>query len=371
MSSGRPKTESALELENILKNHEDQFVNDGKVVKPTNPIWAILYAKCSEKKKSDKANYTAALKWYDKTNKLKFAEKTIENAAEVENVSIETSFETSDTTLDVSNTSNDKSVKKNTKKMKIQISSKVWRTIAPVETSNSRKHEGSHKTGVRKYITLEPGLWTNVFANEISKHHDIPCKWIFKRNKCYQSGEKFLAVNAKCNACKASLVGVMRKKPDKDEHSNIDIVIHDINLEDHKKLTKNVKLTNRAARNLYLQNKNATVIRRNLLKETTEMFTALTNKIMTANAIRCAQYRERMTQKMSECPLQSLAFLKVSNLYMDCIQRIGLDPFFVFYCTPEQKKLFQAFLKRNEEYEVSCDASGGVTHKIGIILLIL
>lgn len=165
--------------------------------------------------------------------------------------------------------------------------------------------------------------------------------------------------------CNAILVGSLKKKPEEDEPANIYIQIYDIDLERHTKEARKVKLTSEAARKLYSQNKKATVIRRNLLKDSTKMFTAPQSRIMTANAVRCGQYRQRMNEKMSKCPITALTYLKASNLYMNCIQRIGLDPFFVFYCTPEQKKLFHAFHERNKFLKVSCDATGGVVHKIG------
>lgn len=86
---------------------------------------------------------------------------------------------------------------------------------------------------------------------------------------------------------------------------------------------------------------------------------------MTANAIRCAKYRQRNKEKMSTCPITALTYLKSSNLFINCIQHSGFDPFFVFYCTPEQKKIFHAFNTKNKLLKVSCDATGGLVHKIG------
>lgn len=284
------------------------------------------------------------------------------NEDNVNNVSIETSLEkSSNSTLDASNTSNDCGPKKIT----IQLSSNVWRTIEPIEISSKRKREGSHKTGVRKYLSLQPGLWTNIFANEIAKHDDIPCRWVFKRNKCYLSGDTFLVFDARCNMCSATLVGSLKKKPEKDEAVKIPITISNINMERHKKEAKLVKLTCKSAHQLYLPNKKATVIKRNLLKDSTKMFTAPTSKTMTGNAIRCAQYRQRLNEKISACPVTAITYLKSSNLFMNCIQRIGLDPFYVFYCTPEQMKLFHVFNKKNQMLKVSCDATGSIVHKIG------
>lgn len=77
-------------------------------------------------------------------------------------------------------------------KFNIQFSSKQWNTIKPIEVSYVRKHKASHKSGVRKYRSLQPGLWTEVFSKEIAKRKDIPCEFIFKNNKCYSTGETFV-----------------------------------------------------------------------------------------------------------------------------------------------------------------------------------
>lgn len=373
MPGGRPKSEAALNLEKIFKINEDQFVRDGKVVPPNDAIWSILQEKLksSENKssknksteKKEKTIYTAALRWYEDTKKDR---KKLNDSCETtpKNVSFETSFETSGTS-DASETSTERSPKKDCKKIQIKIAPKVWRTIEPRPNLNKRKRKGSHKTGVRKYVTLAPGLWTNVFADEVSKYDDIPCSWVFKRNKCYLSGQKYLEFNAKCNTCNASLVGALTKQPAENVDVNIGIEIYDIDLQKHQTAAKKVKMTSAVAKSLYLTDQKATVIRRNLLKSSTQMFKEPTCRTMTANAIRCAQYRDRKKEKISQCPMTALSYLKQSNLYMNCIQRIGLDPFFAFYCTPEQKKLFNAFSEKNKLLKVSCDATGGVVNKIG------
>lgn len=136
----------------------------------------------------------------------------------------------------------------------------------------------------------------------------------------------------------------------------------------HKKKTAKIKVTKNIANRVYAQTKPATVIRRNLLKKTSEMFQAPTGRVMTANAIRCGQYRQRKKQKIDSDPFTALTYLKSSNTYKDCIQRINYAPFAVFYATPDQIKLYQAFKKRNPITKVSCDATGGLTHKLGVYM---
>lgn len=154
MSVGRPKDKFSCELEYLFQNNLAKILCDAKILPPKNEIWSILRDMCSVKK-TGKAIYTAALKWFKNINKL---EKNNIDEDNIKNMSFETSLdESSETTL---NASNDDSLKNNkdSKNLKIQISSKVWRTIAPIELTQIRKNEGSHRTGVRKYFTLQPGL---------------------------------------------------------------------------------------------------------------------------------------------------------------------------------------------------------------------
>lgn len=367
--AGRPKAKATFDLENKSEIDKDTFLSsDGKLLPPKHETWATFRTKHNVNK-SEKAIYTAAAKWLKEKKNPIIAEENNEK-----NISVETTLDSDKSASEVDDDSseNDCTEKKCAKNITIKISSKVWNTIKPKEIKCDRKKEGSHKTGIRKYITLEPGLWTNVFASEISKHDEIPCSWSFKRNKCYLSGEKYLEFEAKCNTCRAVLVGVVKKKPDEEDESvKINIQIFDIKLDQHKNEAKKVRLTSRVAQKLYTQNKNASTIRRNLLKESTNMFIEPTSRTMTANAVRCFKYRERKKGKISDCPLESLQFLKASHLFMNCIQRIGNDPFFVFYCTPEQVKLFHEYKKKNKQLKVSCDATGGIVHKIGNVFFSL
>lgn len=318
MPAGRPKSKATVSLEKIFSIHVGEFTKDGKVLPPKHEIWCDLRGRYSEAK-SAKTIYTAALKWYQTTTGTA-AENVNDISGENmdKSVSFETSLETSDASFDESNTSNDRSPRKKGKKIKIQFSPKVWRTIEPQQKVYNRKSKGSHRTCVRKYASLASGLWTNVFAKEISKHDDIPCCWSFKRNKIYLSGKKYLVFQAKCGTCKAFLVGHLGKKQEENENVVIDVEIFNVNLQKHTKPAKTVKLTSQAAKQLYLQNKSTTVIRRELLKNSTQMFKEPTSRIMTANAIRCGKYRERKKNQISQCPMTALSYLKASNLYMNC-----------------------------------------------------
>lgn len=362
MPPGRPIGHNTSDLKKLFEKYEEKIVKDGRIVSPKSEIWSHICQTHSINKKS-KAIYTAALRWLSKTRKD--AESESENQTQNENdVSVETSMECTD-----KSSSYDESTppKKNGVKFQIHFSSKQWNTIKPAEISYARKRKGSHKSGIRKYRTLQPGLWTDVFSKEIAKKKDIPCEFIFKNNKCYLTGETFVKIQGQCSICSSVLSGIIKKEPDEDEPATVIVKIHGIKYRRHKNKTAKVKVTAQVAESLYTQKKPATTIRRRLLKQSAQMFRTPTGRIMSANAIRCGQYRQRKKQKIDTCPFTSLTYLKSSNLYKDSIQRINYDPFAVFYATPDQIKLYQAYKKRNPNTRVSCDATGGLTHKLGMI----
>lgn len=365
MPAGRPKTKTATELEKLFLIYRDQIHNDCNIVPPKSAICSTLCEKTGKvvNEKNSKAIYTAALRW---CSTLKAKSEDDENDPQCD-ISIETSLEATKSSDETSfPLEDDNAQKKDVKKIKIRIGSNVWRTIEPTEIECARNRKGPHKSGVRKYLTLKPGLWTNVFANEIAKHDDIPCKWIFKRNKCYLSGKIYVKVEGKCTVCHAALVATLKNKPENDEPANISVEICGINLQRHKTVSKNVKLTTEVAKNIFSQKKTATSIRRNMLKTSTKMFQQPTGRIPSANAIRCGKYRQRKMERISSDPFDSLKYMQASNLYMNCIYRLGWNPFFVYYSTPEQMKLYQEYKKRNKITKISCDATGGVVHKLSI-----
>lgn len=335
---------------------------------PKSEIWKELCEESGKQvnKQNAKSVYSAAIKW---KKKLEKGRKKQENAEDDPDLSIETSFETTKSSIETSFSSEeDKPSKTSAKKIKIEISSKVWRTIEPTEITYARNRNGSHKSGIRTYFSLQPELWTSVFADKIAKYTDIPCKWVFKRNKCYFAGKVYVKIEAKCKVCNAALVATVKDKPDENDPVIFLGKILGINLQRHKSESKSVKLTSKIAKNIGSQKKTATFIRRNMLAKSAEMFIEPTARIPTANAIRCVKYREKQKQKISEEPFESLQYMQMSNMYANCIYRLGWKPFFVIYSSPEQMKLFQEYKKRNKITKISCDATGGVVHKLSMYM---
>lgn len=78
MSFGRPEEKETKDLEELFPEYEEQIVQNGRVVPPKSEIWSRIRTKHSIEK-TNKAIYTAALRWLPKTQKP--AESESENQA--------------------------------------------------------------------------------------------------------------------------------------------------------------------------------------------------------------------------------------------------------------------------------------------------
>jgi len=88
------------------------------------------------------------------------------------------------------------------------ISNDVWKDIKLIRKTYCN----------RKYVLLQSGKWTHVFAAKIWEQKKIPCAFLFKYAKIFKSSEyaKYYARLAVCTECKAKLSGYLSQKPKKD-----------------------------------------------------------------------------------------------------------------------------------------------------------
>lgn len=107
-----------------------------------------------------------------------------------------------DNTFNLSDLSN-----KNTENItfSLVLSNDVWKTIKPTKRTYSN----------RKYILLQPGKWTHIFALKIWEQKKIPCAFTFKYAKIFKSIESkyYVRFVGLCTECKAKLSGHLLKKP--------------------------------------------------------------------------------------------------------------------------------------------------------------
>jgi len=71
------------------------------------------------------------------------------------------------------------------------------------------------KNKKKAYTTLKPGVWTNIINDEFLKNYKMPCTYIYKRCKVYNSStsEHFPTFQGKCKDCGVYLHGWSDHKP--------------------------------------------------------------------------------------------------------------------------------------------------------------
>lgn len=360
---GRPQSVDLQDLHNLFESYRAQIVTpENKIIGKNEKIWNNIKQQCTQKR-STQAIFIAANRWWKAVKK----DDSMSSENNEPNISIETSRELNESFSSNEDNSAARSIETT---FSIWIAAKIWLNIRPVECEYKRKPDALHKTGVRKYISLKPGLWTNVIAEKISeKREDLPCSWNFKRNKCYESGNKYVQIDGSCAVCKAVLVAVIAEKPNDDQDVKINVTIIGINERRHKNAikskNKNMVVRGRFTQGTFPKNTRASTIRREMIRKSARMFKKPTSRILSGNAIRCRLYRERQKEKFSANPFESITYLQESTKHYNTVRRTGWKPFFLFFVSPEQEKLYKVYKKRNiENCKVSCDATGGLVRKL-------
>ncbi len=356
MSRGRPKSEKSDILEQLFESQQDQIILNDKVVPPKTEIWSgfMQYG-------NPKAIYTAALRWWKERSHVN--QETILDDTKG---SMEISLESKN---DSSLNSSGENIP-STKKFSVVLSNEVWKTIEPCQTVYRRKLDGTHKSGIRSYYTMKAGVWTNVLSDHIADcRANIICNWSFGRAKVYLSGEVYVDITAKCATCKAVLHGVVKSKPKND----IDPIRFNFSVQNFDEKRHMDKNTVKSVRNYGVRpyeygksSKTAMVLTRQRIKATTKIFEAPKGRQFTANAVRCAQYRNRLAKKLSTCPYTALEYLQASHSCVDTIHLNSRSPFACLYFSPSQLQLYTAYRRHNKYIKIIVDSSGGFVFRLGM-----
>lgn len=259
---------------------------------------------------------------------------------------------------------------RNVIRFKVTLSAKAWSYIKPEREEYHRNSDGENTNPVRKYYVLKRGSWTCALAEQIAqKRNDIPCRWTFKRGKVYNSGEYYIKVYGECTTCKAILVGVLKDKPETPQRSiTFEFEIDGLDLNKHTgQKQKSIRLGGDFARDIYEAPGAAIMKRRDAINRATTLCEYPVERVPTSNAVRCGRYRLRKFDRLDECPIKAIQFLKLSD-FGQGIRSIGYNPFYTMYVTNDQIVMYNIYKRKNKSTIVSCDATGGVAHKIGIIV---
>lgn len=255
---------------------------------------------------------------------------------------------------------------KKSMKFSITMTWKKWQTISPVRVSYDRKSTDRTKSSREKYV-LKPGIWTNIFKQQIAKQiKNLPCRFVFENCNVCPNGERFIKIHAHCKVCQSKLIGSLRSKPDENEDVRFECSL--LNLDKSKHMRKNqpsVKLYGEAAKEIYSRKQTAARIVKEMAHENMEMFQLPATTIPSENAVRCGKSRIRKQEALDDDPLTALDMLQLSTKYRFTIRAKGNNPFYVIYMSQEQIEMLKAYKKHNEDNFVkfSADATGKIVRK--------
>lgn len=366
-----PKRKFPLEvLENLFEQHEKDIVIDDKVLRPADKFW-IEFKKKFNISSTEKFIYTDAIKWLQKRKceekesdevvhgKIRDFDDILEEEISVSpDISDAYEPESSDQSIDCAKTDIQFSIK---------LTNKLWKLIEPVSSLYHRRTDETHKSGVREYLVLKPGFWSNVFVDKIAEHpKNIICDWSFKRAKVSSDGKYYVLINANCINCQAKLFAVLKTKPIENEDVTFTCIIKGFNEVRHKEGNKKVKVSGSQAQSLATSSKSAIVLHRQMSVKSGKMFELPKGRVPSSNAIRNLQSRNRAKEKLSPDMFKSLLYLQASKKYCQTIHMIGLLPFYVIFGSNNQFRLYNMYEKRNPLTKISCDATGSVVRKIGM-----
>lgn len=194
---GRQRAYPLQDLYKLFEKYQSKIVGeDEKVIPPSDPFWAYLIK--DNKIPSQPRNiYTDAWKWHKNREEKKSSESESDFDDALED---EISTENSSSAESLSD---DSKVNENDIKFKVKLTSQLWKLMEPIPKSYHRRADKNHKRGVRSYLVLKPGSWSNIIVEKIAQHpKNIICNFTFKR-LCYSRRQELC--HDQCFMCKLSI----------------------------------------------------------------------------------------------------------------------------------------------------------------------
>lgn len=347
---GRKGATSREDLHSIFSSFEDDIIENGRVVVPASEIWIKINKSLSNT--NPKAIYSAALRWYRNENEKHAVSEVIHD--EIDDITME---ESEDASTSLNTTDSPKCERIN---FNIYLSAEVWKRISPVPVRYDRCVERNRKNRNRIHMGLKKGVWTNIILDKIAKHRkNVICNWSFKRASVFVNGNFYVTITAKCINCLADLQGYIKRKPENDnEMVKMCFTVKNFNEKLHDdENTKTVKNQGDKVKTIQDSVKSSLALQQELAEEYS-MFQKPKGRPLTSNAIRCAKYRDRNKNKLSDDPFKSLMYLQEMKAYANTIHINASKPLILLYISPGQIRLFKAYKRHNRYIRMSCDATG-------------
>jgi len=262
-----------------------------------------------------------------------------------------------DNSFDLSNTETTNNIT-----FSLVISNEVWKDIKPTKKTYSN----------RKYILLQPGKWTHIFAAKIWEQKKIPCAFTFKYAKVFKSNDSkhYVRFTGLCTECKAKLSGHLWQKPKQNADVVFECKLKNFLPEFLHKKKRQLKghLRQKVASQLLDNKQDASTWRSNKAKDLMNNGDPIPPILYNTTVLRKAKQQELDRRlELEHCdPILNLNLAKYEFL-AGIIRNLGLDPFFCMYWTEEQKIFYKTMINQNSNSFLTIDATGSFAKKLKLI----
>lgn len=244
--------------------------------------------------------------------------------------------------------------------MTISVASSFERNISPSKSNHCEKiwnvtiHTEENIFILKKSddnrINVEAGR-ADIIHRLVWKETKIPCVWSFKRAR-YRKNDILCTAQCSIKSCAATLTGIYPH-----ESNKLEISIKNFNINSYHSPSKKRKVTkhNKALMRLKLKDSSAYYVRSKLADSLMDAGDIEPPHLPSANAMRVIKSKAK-SEKMLE-KNQILSLMSINKQFPDSVQKIGVDPLFVFYSTPLQRLWYKAETFRKRAV-ISIDATG-------------
>jgi len=220
----------------------------------------------------------------------------------------------------------------------------------------------------RKYILLQPGKWTHIFAAKIWEQKKIPCAFTFKYAKVFKSNDSkhYVRFTGSCTKCKVKLSRHLWQKP----KQNADVVFEcklknfQSGLLHKKKCQLKGYLRQKVASQLFDNKQDASTWKSN------KRFNddSISSILYSTTVLRKAKQQELDSRlELEHCdPILNLNLTKYESL-AGIIRNLGLNPFFCMYWIEEQKIFYKTMTNQKSNSFLIIDVTGSFAKKLKLI----
>ncbi|KAF0703037.1 Uncharacterized protein FWK35_00038829, partial [Aphis craccivora] len=334
---------------------DELFDSNGNLMPYTSNIWSTI----SNGLDGKITTHSLYISVYQDRHSWLSRLKNSEHFPNIQQSSIIIKNKSDDESLKSSMSNSSINIKKNIKRFSIDISYRKFIKMKPTTVLYGKKNKK------KAYTTLKPGFWTNIINDEFLKNYKMPCTYIYKRCRIYNSSnsEHYLTFQGQCKDCGVYLHGWSDHKPQEGFPLKLFIETRDTrgSWEEHysKRPLNGYK---RSIVGKALSKDTAGNWRRQAVSSI-DFGDHLPPNIYNNSVLwKCKQQFIDSSLGITEnCPIKSLIELKYGK-YAGSIHTISAAKLFILYWTPSQLVIYKHVQK--SYCRLSIDATGGLIKKI-------